>query len=286
MSKRPNFLFIMTDQQRADWLGCYGHPVVKTPNVDALAMEGTRFTEFHVASPVCMPNRASLMTGRFPSVHGLRYNGCVLPERANTFVDVLKAGGYRTASIGKSHLQPFTDVEPHAWGNETGQIDEAWKSDTHDYGKEEPGRYDSEGRYHFPTPYYGFDHVDMVTSHGDRAGGHYQQWFRENNPNWRELTDRSNELPHNYSCPQAFRTPIPAESYSTTYIKDRTIDYLNENANSEAPLFTFVSFPDPHHPFNPPGRYWGLYSPDQFDLPLRYEDHRNPPPFLEAVRRS
>ncbi len=80
MSKRTNFLFIMTDQQRADWLGCSGHPVVKTPNIDALAQTGTRFTEFHVASPVCMPNRASFMTGRYPSVHGLRYNGCVLPD--------------------------------------------------------------------------------------------------------------------------------------------------------------------------------------------------------------
>ena len=54
-----------------------------------------------------MPNRASLLTGRYPSVHGLRYNGCTLPLRANTFVDVLAAGGYKTAAIGKSHLQPL-----------------------------------------------------------------------------------------------------------------------------------------------------------------------------------
>ncbi|MEM6729857.1 MAG: sulfatase-like hydrolase/transferase, partial [Pseudomonadota bacterium] len=78
MSDRPNILYIMTDQLRADWLGCYGHPVVKTPNIDALAATGTRFTDFHVAAPVCMPNRASFLTGRMPSVHGLRYNGCQL----------------------------------------------------------------------------------------------------------------------------------------------------------------------------------------------------------------
>ena len=112
MNDRPNILFFITDQQRADWLGCMGHPVVKTPNIDAVARRGTKFTDFHVAAPVCMPNRASLMTGRMPSVHGVRYNGLPLPQRANTFVDVLAAGGYRTASIGKSHLQPFLDVPP------------------------------------------------------------------------------------------------------------------------------------------------------------------------------
>ena len=112
MSKRPNFLFLITDQHRADWLGCYGHPIVKTPNIDAIAATGTRFDNFHVASPVCMPNRASLITGRYPTVHGLRTNGCLLPLRANTFVDVLAASGYHTAAIGKSHLQPFTDLAP------------------------------------------------------------------------------------------------------------------------------------------------------------------------------
>ncbi len=67
MAKQPNFLYLITDQHRADWLGCSGHPVVRTPNIDALAARGTQFDNFHVASPVCMPNRASLMTGRMPS---------------------------------------------------------------------------------------------------------------------------------------------------------------------------------------------------------------------------
>ncbi len=285
MADRPNFLFIMTDQHRADWLGCYGHPVVRTPNIDALAGQGTRFEQFFVASPVCMPNRASFMTGRYPTVHGLRYNGCTLPERANTFVDVLRATGYRTASIGKSHLQPFTDDEP--FGREAadpGPVEEAWTPEPGTYTKEEPGRYDAQGRYAFPTPYYGFDHVDMVTGHGDRAGGHYRQWFREKHADWQDLTDRANELPHNYTCPQAFRTPIPEASYPTAYVRDRARDYLQAAAGGEDPFFAYVSFPDPHHPFNPPGKYWDMYSPDDFDLPVRYEDHRNPPPPLTHAR--
>ncbi|WP_299988868.1 sulfatase-like hydrolase/transferase [uncultured Ruegeria sp.] len=110
MPKQPNFVLFSTDQNRGDWLGCAGHPVVKTPHIDAIASKGTRFTDFHVATQVCMPNRASLLTGRFPSVHGLRNNGAILPRSANTFVDVLAEAGYRTASTGKSHLQPMTGI--------------------------------------------------------------------------------------------------------------------------------------------------------------------------------
>ena len=87
-------------------------------------------------------------------------------------------------------------------------------------------------------------------------------------PDWEALHDNANEIPHNYTCPQAFRTPIPEEFYPTRYIADRAIDYIEAQAESDTPFFAYVSFPDPHHPFNPPGRYWDLYHPDQFDVPL------------------
>ena len=112
MTARPNFVMFITDQHRADFLGCSGHPVLRTPNIDGIARTGTRFDEFHVASPVCMPNRASIMTGRMPSLHGVRCNGIPLDLSSVTFVDLLRDAGYRTALIGKSHLQNFTDVPP------------------------------------------------------------------------------------------------------------------------------------------------------------------------------
>lgn len=279
MTRQPNFLFLITDQQRADWLGCYGHPVLKTPNIDAIAASGTRFDNFHVASPVCMPNRASLLTGRYPSLHGLRYNGCRLPLSANTFVDQLAEAGYHTAAIGKSHLQPFTDLPPMGRDDDgAARRGEAWKQEEGDYRQEAPGRYQPDGRYEFNTPYYGYQHVDMVTSHGDKCGGHYHQWFRENAPDWEALHDNANQLPHNYSCPQAYRTPVPEALYPTAYIRDRTIDYLSERIDQDDPFFAFVSFPDPHHPFNPPGKYWDMYSPDDFNLSLPYSAHKNPTP--------
>ncbi|MEM6986701.1 MAG: sulfatase-like hydrolase/transferase [Pseudomonadota bacterium] len=284
MTTQPNFLFVMVDQQRADWLGCYGHPVVKTPHIDALAATGTRFDEFHVATPICMPNRASFMTGRMPSVNGLRYNGCALPARANTFVDVLRASGYATASIGKSHLQPMTAKQArHSGSDLNGPIAEAWQDDASRYDYEEPARYQHDAPADFPTPYYGFEHVDMVTAHGDKANGHYRQWLRQQHPDWEALHDPTNELPHSYSCPQAYRTPVPEASYPTAYIRDRATDYLKAQAR-EQPFFCYVSFPDPHHPFNPPGKYWDLYDPEDFALTTRFEDHQNPPPPLLAAR--
>ena len=284
MTKAPNFLFFITDQHRADWLGCSGHPVVKTPNIDAIAADGTLFEDFHVALPVCMPNRASLMTGRMPSVHGLRYNGCLLPTRANTFVDVLAAGGYATASIGKSHLQPFTNRPPLSKKDTVERlIPEAWKPEQDSYTKEEPTSFDGDKVTPFEAPYYGFQHVDMVTSHGDRCGGQYGQWFRENMPDWQALHDPANELAHSYTCPQAYRTPVPEHAYPTTWVADRAIDYLEKSSESDDPFFAFVSFPDPHHPFNPPGKYWDMYDPDDFDVDLPFEAHKNPVPPMQHL---
>ena len=286
-SKRPNFLFLITDQQRADWLGCYGHPVLKTPNIDAIASEGMRFNNFHVASPVCMPNRASLHTGRYPSVHQLRHNGCRLPLSANTFVDVLANAGYHTASIGKSHLQPFTGSAPVAADNSNEVSDmEAWKPDQGDYGLEEPSRYTTGSRYELNTPYYGYQYVDMVVAHGDRCGGHYHQWFKEKADDWQALHDNANQIPHNYTCPQAYRTPIPEELYPTAYIRDSAIKYLSSRQHENEPFFAFVSFPDPHHPFNPPGKYWDMYSPDEFDISLPYSAHKNPTPPMQWLHNN
>ncbi len=293
MSKRPNFVFFMTDQHRADWLGCYGHPVVKTPHIDSIAAQGVRFDNFHVASPICMPNRASFMTGRMPSVHGLRYNGCALPLNANTFVDMLAKDGYQTASFGKSHLQPFLDISRLPSGENVERlIPEAWNTPDGsdglggDYKQEEPGTYEGDGYYDFKTPYYGFQQVNMVTLHGDRCGGHYQQWFRQNAGNWEDLHNPDNELPHDYVCPQAYRTPVPEELYPTNYIAERAIDYLNSQADADDPFFTYISFPDPHHPFNPPGKYWDMYSPDDFPVDLPFSDHKNPNPVMQLLKEN
>ncbi|MDE2760773.1 MAG: sulfatase-like hydrolase/transferase [Paracoccaceae bacterium] len=288
MTKQPNIIYFMTDQHRADWLGCSDHPVVRTPNIDSLANKGSRFTNFYVTTPVCMPNRAAIFTGRYPSVNGLRHNGLPLTESAITFVDLLRDAGYHTASIGKSHLQPFTDrpVGSEGRNNEiNNNFPEALKPNGSTYDMEHPETYEGDQFYEVPTPYYGFDHVRMVTNHGDTCGGHYLQWLKKQTNEWFEIRDRANQYPHDFENPQAFRTRIPEELYPTSYIREEAKKYLKGRTDSKEPFFAFVSFPDPHHPFTPPGKYWDMYDPKEFKVDLPYEAHQNPPIQLRCWKR-
>ena len=92
MQDRPNFLLIITDQHRADHLGCYGNDIVRTPNIDGVSARGIQFNRFYVSCPVCMPNRATLMIARMPSIHGIKQNGQRLSMLNTTFTDILLTG--------------------------------------------------------------------------------------------------------------------------------------------------------------------------------------------------
>jgi arylsulfatase A-like enzyme len=102
--RRPNILYIMTDQQRTDTLGCYGNPKAHTPVLDALAGRGLRFSSCYATQPVCSPCRSSMLTGLFPSATGVVENNIPLPAGHYTWPRALHAEGYRTAYIGKWHL--------------------------------------------------------------------------------------------------------------------------------------------------------------------------------------
>jgi arylsulfatase A-like enzyme len=290
VAARPNFVLFINDQHRVDYLGCSGHPVLKTPNIDAIAARGTRFRHFYVATPVCMPNRSTLMTGRMPSLHGVRSNGTPLSVMANTFVDALRASGYRTALVGKSHLQNFTEhpailQRPPARAGDTvlgAEFAEALKPAVRDgdYGQEHPSRWEPGAEYDLRMPFYGFEHVDLCTAHGDIVGGHYYVWLKKRRPDADALRDRRNQLPHDYVCPQAFRTPIPEELYPTSYIAEKSCEWLDGYARGGdgKPFFLMTSFPDPHHPFTPPGRYWDMYSPGDMNLPPNFDYGNRPLP--------
>jgi arylsulfatase A-like enzyme len=294
-SWRPNFLLFITDQQRADFLGCYGHPVLRTPHIDSIAARGTAFDRFYVASPVCMPNRASLMTGRMPSVHGVRSNGIPLTMNAVTFVDLLRDAGYRTALIGKSHLQNFNSNPPiikrppprDGFYEPAKALAQAVRNDLAEprYEQETP-EYWNQADAHVRTPFYGFEHVTLVRAHGDRPGGDYDRWLDQRDPEARNRLGPKNALPHDYICPQAHRTAIPEELYVTAFLGERACAYLNQAA-PDAPFFLMVSFPDPHHPFNPPGKYWNMYDPEQFPAPEAFSRHDwTPPPLIRNIWRD
>lgn len=115
-SRQPNLLFILPDQLRPDFLGCYGGRAIRTPHIDALAADGVRFTDAVSTSPVCVPARASLLTGLDPFSTGVIGNGLWLrPDRhalgIETWPEILGRAGYRTAAIGKMHFYPWDASE-------------------------------------------------------------------------------------------------------------------------------------------------------------------------------
>jgi arylsulfatase A-like enzyme len=290
MTTRPNILLIICDQLRADHLGCYGNRTVRTPAIDSIAARGVAFDQFYVASPVCQPNRATLATGRMPSLHGVRINGISLSLAANTFIDMLRINDWRTALIGKGHLQNFGGVSPSLKrpAPPDGYIappkgfDEADKEDRGDpiYDQENAKTFAANPAHDLRRPYYGFEHVELCSQHSTRVQGHYTQWLRERRPDGDKLRGPDNQLPHDYVMPQAWRTALPEELYPTSYVVERTLAYLDDHARNAGgkPFFVQCSFPDPHHPFTPPGRYWDMYRPDDMALPPSFEYGNRPLP--------
>lgn len=107
-NKKPNVIVVFTDDQGYQDLGCYGSPDIKTPNIDKMASEGIRYTDFYVASSVCSPSRAALLTGKIPKNSGVPFvyfqdQPGMKPEQV-TLAEVLKTANYRTACFGKWHL--------------------------------------------------------------------------------------------------------------------------------------------------------------------------------------
>ena len=184
---RPNFVLFVTDQHRADYLGCYGHPVLRTPHIDRIARNGVRFDKFYVSSPQCQANRSTMMTRRMPSVHGVRGAGIPLPLRSNTFVDLMRADGYQTALVGKCHLQNIHDWAPEILpqtfierrDGPLTEFSEALKPvPGEDYEQERGSLWRYRSVYRPLTDYYGFEHVDLVTQHGDMGEAGYYTWLR------------------------------------------------------------------------------------------------------------
>ncbi len=268
-SGRPmNVLFICTDQQRARDVGFMGNDVVQTPHLDALADESMVFDNAWVSNPVCMPNRSTMLTGRLPSAHGVIFNDRSLDWNVNTVARQFKEAGYATGLLGKSHLQHGMSrnavLSYRGQGSSRSSFPDGWD------GIEDGERYIGDPPVD-PDDFYGFDHIELSIDHGASISGHHLQWAMAKGGDKDSLfidqdtdtqgTDRSQHWR------QIYRPPYPEDWHSTAYVTERTIEFIERHQRAQKPFFAWCSFPDPHHPMTPPGRFFDLYKPKDMPLP-------------------
>jgi arylsulfatase A-like enzyme len=268
---RPNVLLIVCDQLRADHVGFGGSRLVSTPNLDALAGRGRVFDRAYVANPICMPNRVSILTGLVPAAHGVTSNAGALAWSANTFVRMLRADGYRTALIGKADIQNglrrLFEPEasgPTAMGDPYPQGWDAWEDLDRFLGDD----------IEDPDDFYGFERLALTLGHGDMVGGHHLRWALARGANLDDLQrwGPSHALEVSDHWWQVYKPALPEELYSSTFVTETAVDAIEDLGREGEPWFIECSYPDPHHPFTAPGRWFDRHHPDEVELPPTFDD--------------
>ncbi|NDR58001.1 sulfatase family protein [Aliiruegeria sabulilitoris] len=279
MTKRPNILLITTDQQHFSALGAV-NPAIRTPNLDRLCAEGTRFDRAYCPAPTCTPSRASIITGLMPSQHGAWTIGCKLPEEVPTLGAALSQAGYATGLIGKAHFQPLAG---------DGSLEKQPILRNLDFWRG------------FHGPFYGFDHIELCRNHADEAhvGQHYAAWMEENGlADWKEYfqplpgetaskaPEMASDAP--YWAREGRVWALPEEMHYTTWIGERSMAFLDRAAEADAPFLLWTSFPDPHPPYTVPEPWATMYDPADME-PGRLtpgEHDRNPPHFAKTQQAA
>lgn len=234
-----NMLFLMTDQHRLDTLGCYGNPLARTPNLDALAAEGTRFDNCFTPTAICTPARASLLTGYAPFRHKLLANyernvGYLedLADDQFTFAEALAERGYNLGLVGKWHGGVRRSAADYGF-----------------QGPQLPG-------WHNPV-----DHPD------------YLAYLEEHDlPPYAIRDEVRGTAPNgNPGNLLAARLQQPAEATFEHYLATRTIEMLErfaaEHERDGAPFFLATHFFGPHLPYLLPDDYYDMFDPARIDLP-------------------
>ncbi|MGC6536943.1 MAG: sulfatase-like hydrolase/transferase [Candidatus Puniceispirillaceae bacterium] len=260
---RPNILFITADQHRADCLGIEGRKI-KTPHLDRLARQGTRFHSAITPCVICQPARASILTGQLPRTHGVHDNGIDLnPEIGEAgFAGTLARSGYQTAFFGKAHFSTY-----HTFSEEGSGTAECVKSSAN-----YPDSWNG--------PYMGFEHVElMLIGHNwflpeaPPRGQHYERWYHKNGRG-EELNRLYNEnAKDTKGAAQTWHSKLPVAFHNSTWTADRAINWLQQDNRGDEPFCAWVSFPDPHHPFDAPEPWSHLHDPAEVDLPKYRKRH-------------
>jgi arylsulfatase A-like enzyme len=266
---QPNILFIMADQLRWDYLGCNGHPHIKTPVIDGLAKRGVNFTRAFVQAPVCGGSRMSFYTGRYNVSHGATYNNFPLRIDEKTIGDYLRPFGYRVALVGKTHMAADREgmarlgIDP---GSSVGVL-------ASECGFE---------------PYERDDGLHPDQSADPNLA--YNKWlrqlgYRSDNP-WHDFANSvegdNGEVLSGWSMRNVGRPARVKEEHSeTAYMTDRAMSFIDEAG--EAPWCLHVSYIKPHWPYVAPAPYHDMYGTKDVIAANRSDAEKdNPHPVLDA----
>jgi choline-sulfatase len=219
----------MPDQQRGDCLSCARHPQVRTPNMDRLAAEGVRFPLAVTSSPLCMPARASFISGLRVDTHGMWQNRGELAPDAPSLFRCLQQCGYQTAHVGKSHYYEHGGLHMR-------EREDYMRARGFDYVHETTG------------PWATVNTDSYMTDHWHELG--LLEAFRDD---YRERRQRRDEFP-------VWPSPLPTEEFMDSYIGREAVRFLEER-DDERPFALFVGFGGPHEPWDAPGDYATMYEP-------------------------
>ncbi len=252
---KPNILLITSDQHRADCFGFEGRKI-KTPHFDAMAKNGTRFSNCITPNPVCQPARASILTGLLPLSHGVYDNHVNLDPTIGEqgWAGTLAGNGYHSAFIGKGHFGDHPKCTP--------------------YGAPESRTESANFPEDWAGPYMGFEHVemmilghwhDLLPCEKPPRGQHFERWFwghSEDGEAWKLWAE---EIGPEQDGAQTWFSKLPAAWHSTTWVTERTMDFL-DHQDGTRPFCLWTSYPDPHHPFDCPEPWSRLHHEDDVDI--------------------
>lgn len=235
----PNILFLLTDQHNADAIGALSGGLVQTPFLDGLVADGTTFTRAYCQGPLCVPARASLLTERYVSDHGVRDNRWQQARSLPTVVQCIRDAGYHTAAIGKMHLYRYPpDVR-----------DGLPTMRAHGFAE----AHEILGKYGMVASRS--DYTDELQQRGLLDG--YRDFIAARDPH----RDDSS-LPHWTTEP----APLPTDAHPDAWVGRRAAEWIRDRSGSD-PFFLWVGFPGPHDPWDAPAEYVDRYRDTDIPLP-------------------
>ncbi len=263
-----NILFIMCDQLRWDYLSCYGHPHLSTPNIDGLAKRGVRFTRANVQSPICGASRMSTYTGRYVQSHGAAWNGFPLKVGEMTMGDYLRPLGMRTALAGKTHMEADVEGMQRLGIDPTSIIGvrvsecgfEPYERDDGLHGMGPDGM-----RYSPRRPRYNF----YLNEKGYAGENPWHDWANA-------ADGEGNHLASGWAMRHA-RKParVKEEDSETPYLTRRGMDFMREAGDE--PWCLHLSYIKPHWPYIAPAPYNTMFDAKDVIPAVRSEDERRDP---------